>query len=152
MGASREACSTLSKQWSGGGWTCCLGDEEFVALEPPAQWLPKYVFFTDPTYTTTNLVVVRAKTATGFKDVDVDCAGSLAGWKPIGASGSYEITNLDLVRGAPNGACTNGGHVAKSDGAFGLMVWGLDWYSSYAYPAGGNFAPINGVSVPTIPK
>jgi hypothetical protein len=35
----------------------CLGDEEYVNILPPAQWLSSYVFFTDPTYTTTNLVI-----------------------------------------------------------------------------------------------
>lgn len=143
---SRPACSGSQ------GFGCCLGDEEFVNILPPAQWLSKYVFFTDPTYPTTNLVVVRMKTAAGFSDVKVDCLGSLSGWKPVGAGGKYQITNVDLIRGTPNGSCTNGGHVAQSQGPFGLMVWGLDQFSSYAYPAGGNVAPINQVVVPPQPK
>jgi hypothetical protein len=142
---SRGACT-------GGNVSCCLGDEAFVNILPPAQWLSKYVFFTDPTYPTTNLVVTREKTATGFKDVSVDCVGKLTGWQPIGSKGKYEITNVDLLRGTPNGTCTNGGHTASSQGPFGLMVWGLDSVSSYGYPAGGNVAPINTVVVPPIPK
>jgi hypothetical protein len=129
-----------------------LGDEEFVDIVPPAQWLSRYVFFTDPTYTTTNLVLVRKKTAAGFQDVDVDCVGNVAGWQSVGVAGDYEITNVDLVRGTPNGSCTNGGHVASSTGPFGLTVWGLDACSSYAYPAGGYVAEINGVVVPPVPR
>jgi len=130
----------------------CLGDEEFVNLLPPAQFLRKYVFFSDPTYPTTNLVVVRAKDS-GFKDVKLDCAGQLSGWKPVGASGEYEITNIDLIRnGQPNGQCNNGPHVAESEGRFGIMVWGLDNASSYGYPAGGSVAPINDVVILPVPK
>ncbi|NOT29778.1 MAG: hypothetical protein HOP15_04930, partial [Planctomycetes bacterium] len=40
---------------------------------PPQQYLRSYVFFTDPTYSETNLVVVRAKTPNGFADVSLDC-------------------------------------------------------------------------------
>jgi hypothetical protein len=124
-----------------------LGDEEFVNILPPAQWLSSYVFFTDPTYATTNLVVVRKAVNGVFNDVTVDCLGTVSGWKPVGASGEYEITNADLVRGAAVGSCTNGRHTAHSVGPFGLMVWGLDAASSYAYPAGGNVGKINPVVV-----
>jgi hypothetical protein len=131
---------------------CCLGDEEFVNILPPAQFLQKYIFFTDLTYATTNLVFTRSKTAAGFQDVTLDCAGVLTGWQPVGTEGLYEITNVDLVRGTvPNGSCNNGPHTASSGGPFGLMVWGLDEYASYAYPGGGNVAPINTVVVPPNP-
>ena len=62
-----------------------------------------------------------------------------------------EATDL-VVRGALQGNCDNGVHSAKSDAAFGLTVWGWDWYVSYAYPAGGGVKPINDVVVPPIPK
>jgi hypothetical protein len=146
-GGSRPGCS--ANNMFGG---CCLGDEEFVNILPPAQWLSKYVFFTDPTYPTTNLVLVREKTMQGFQDVSVDCIGKVTGWQKVDAKGDFQITNVDLLRGTPIGSCTNGGHVASSAGPFGLMVWGLDSYSSYAYPAGGNVAPINTVVVPPNPQ
>jgi hypothetical protein len=131
----------------------CLGDEEFVNVLPPAQFLHQYVFFTDPTYWTTNLVVVRVKQGGAFADVTLDCAGTLSGWKDVGTAGTYQITNVDLVRAnVPQGTCNNGVHVAKSTGAFGIMVWGEDCASSYAYPAGGNVAAINSVTVPPVPK
>jgi hypothetical protein len=141
-GGSRPGCT-------GGGGGCCLGDEEFVNILPPAQFLQKYVFFTDLTYATTNLVFTRVKTASGFQDVMLDCAGTLGGWQPVGTQGLYEVTNVDLVRaGAPNGSCNNGPHMASSPGPFGLMVWGIDTFASYAYPAGGNVSTINTVVVP----
>lgn len=130
-----------------------LGDEEFVNILPPAQFLTKYVFFTDPTYSTTNLVLTRVKGASGFKDVKVDCLGTVSGWKPIGSSGKYEWVGVDLVRGKVGvGSCKNGPQVASSEGQFGLMVWGTDTYSSYAYPGGGNVGSINTVVVDPVPK
>ncbi len=130
----------------------CVGDEEFVNLLPPAQFLRKYVFFTDPTYPTTNLVIVRVKDS-GWHDVSLDCAGTLSGWKPVGASGEFEITQLDLIRNnAPNGNCNNGPHTAVSEGRFGVMVWGLANASSYGYPAGGSGATINSVVILPNPK
>jgi len=50
------------------------GDEEYVNVVPAPQFLDKYVFFTAPTYGTTNLVLVRTKGPSGFVDVSVNCA------------------------------------------------------------------------------
>jgi hypothetical protein len=90
--------------------------------------------------------------ASGFEDVQLDCAGVLTGWRPVGTAGLYEFTNIDLVRAnAANGRCNNGPHTATSAGTFGITVWGLDSLASYAYPAGGNARPINAVVVPPTP-
>jgi hypothetical protein len=155
MSAHMTGCGTISRNGD------CRGDPEFVNIIPPQQWLRSYVFFTDPTYPETNLVVTRAKTAGGFKDVTLDCAGVLTGWQPIGAD--FEYTRIDLVSGnfQKQGACDNGLHEMKSDGTFGLTVWG--WGSaasgsffsqavSYAYPAGASVKPVNTVVVPAVPK
>ncbi len=143
VGQTMSGCLLIGAARPPGG---CLGDEEFVNLLPPAQYLSKYVFFTDPTYPTTNLVFVRVKGAQGFQDVSLDCLGTLSGWKPVNTNDNYEILDVDLVRGGTkNGNCDNGGHTASSKAPFGLMVWGLDTYSSYAYPAGGNAGIINKV-------
>ena len=136
-----------SRPGASGGEGNCLGDEEFVNIVPPAQWLSSYVFFTDPTYTTTNLVVVRKASASGFQDVTVDCLGTIGGWQPIAGGSEYEITNVDLERLTPVGTCTNGRHTASSNGAFNVVVWGLATFASYAYPAGGNVGKINSVVV-----
>ncbi|MBI2394181.1 MAG: IgGFc-binding protein [Deltaproteobacteria bacterium] len=130
-----------------------LGDEEFVSVLPPAQFLTKYVFFTDPTYSTTNLVLTRVKGPSGFADVTLKCLGVVGGWKPLGKSGRYESAEVDLVRaGKGVGACSNGPQVAESAGRFGLVVWGTDTYSSYAYPGGGNVGSINTVVVDPLPR
>lgn len=143
------------------------GDAEFVNIIPPAEYLSKYVFFTDPTYPETNLVLVRSKGNEDFAAVDLDCAGELSGWKPLGSGGKYEYTRFDLVRHnfQPQGNCDNGRHVISSAKPFGLTVWG--WgsaetgvtgvgfntqYASYAYPAGAGVAPINTVVVPADPR
>ncbi len=127
----------------------CLGDEDYTTVIPPAQWLQKYVFFTDPTYATTNIVLVRQKTSMAFQDVNVDCVGKVSGWQNVGTGGNYQATNVDFIRGkVPAGNCNNGPHTASSNGPFALVVWGLDSFSSYGYPAGGNYKTINSVVVP----
>ncbi len=149
----------------------CRGDPEFVNVIPPQQYLSSYVFFTDPTYPETNLVLVRSKTAQGFQDVTLDCAGKLDGWQALGSSGQYEYLRTDLVRHnfQGQGGCDNGRHEIHSNAPFGLVVWGWGtaetggcfgsncggFYSqavSYAYPAGASIQPINTVVVPAVPK
>jgi hypothetical protein len=129
----------------------CLGDEDDIGVLPPARWLSNYVFFTDPTYGTTNLVLTRVRVGSSFHDVSVDCAGTVTGWRPVGSGGKYEFANLDLARAASSvGGCQNGPHTATSDAPFALVVWGLDSFSSYSYPAGGSFQAINQVVVPPV--
>jgi hypothetical protein len=113
------------------------GDPEFVNVITPSQFLPRYTFFTDPTYPETNLVVTRVKDASGvFPQVSLDCAGVLSGWQAVGSSGKYEFTRIDLSTGNFQGqnGCNNGVHtivatVPGSDAAsvtasFGATVWG----------------------------
>jgi hypothetical protein len=148
-GTYRKDCATITV--SGFPLTC--GDEDFIPLVPPAQFLSRYVFFTDPTYSTTTLDLVRVKQAGSFADVTVDCLGAVTGWEPIGTSGDYEYARTDLLRAVPpgtspdGGRCTNGRHEATSTSPFGLVVHGLDTYASYGYPAGGNAAVLSGVVV-----
>ncbi len=131
------------------GFAPMLGDEEWVMVLPHAQFMDRYVFFTDPTYATTNLVLTRVDPGDGFHEVSVDCLGEITGWQPAGDSGLFEVATADLMRAdiGVNG-CENGLHVAESEGPFGLTVWGLDSYSSYAYPAGGNAFALTDVVVP----
>jgi hypothetical protein len=143
----------LSQLMGGCPGNCDLGDEEWANVLPPAQFLSKYVFFTDPTYDTTDLVFVRVASPSGFKDVTLDCAGTISGWQPVGSGGTYEATHVDLIRaGHQNGACNNGPHVATSAGRFGLTVWGEISGASYAYPAGGNAALLNQVVAAAVPR
>jgi hypothetical protein len=134
-----------------------------VNVIPARQYLNRYVFFADPTYPETNLVLVRGKAADGtYKDVELDCAGVVDGWEPIGTT-EYEYTRFDLVRDnfQMQGGCDNGRREIKSDGPFGLTVWGwgtaasapfVSTYVSYAYPGGASISPINDVVVPPEPR
>jgi hypothetical protein len=163
----------LAAYMTGGGDYGGAGDPEFVNVIAPQQFRDSYVFFTDPTYPETNLIVVRAKASDStFKDVTLDCAGALGGWQPVGTSGTYEYTRIDLVRHdfAPQGGCDNGKHEIHSSGPFGVTVWGwgtaetggafgdpsapgfYSQYVSYAYPAGLSLQPINDVVVPAAPR
>jgi hypothetical protein len=134
------------------------GDPEVVRAVPLAQHRNDYIFFTDPTYPETNLVVTRKRGANGFGDVTLDCAGTVGGWRAIDADDTYEYTRVDLVRHdfQKQGRCDNGRHRMTSTDPFGLTVWGwgspetkdLTTYVSYGYPAGENLSPINNVVVP----
>jgi hypothetical protein len=128
---------------------CGLGDEEWVSLLSPKQFQNRYIFFTDPTYGTTNLVIIRAKGSSGFADVTVECLGVVDGWMPVGAEGIYEYAHVDLERGGvPVGDCGTSRHLAESEGPFGVVVWGTDLYASYGYPAGSDISKINEVELP----
>ena len=146
----------LASYMTGGDVYGGRGDPEWVNVVPSAQYLDRYVFFTDPTYSETSLVVVRRKQDGGFADVTLDCAGTLAGWAPIDAD--HEYTRVDLVTGDFQGVngCANGRHVIGSTNPIGVTVWG--WGSpaslglkttnvSYAYPAGAALRAINDVKV-----
>jgi hypothetical protein len=143
------------------------GDPDVVRIVPPAQYLNRYIFFTDPTYPETNLVVVREKGKSAFADVTLDCAGVLEGWTPVGTSGLYEMTRTDLVRHdfQPQGMCNNGRHEMTSEGLFGVWIWawggpesqggmcdpgspGYSCYVSYGYPAGEGLGTLNAVQFP----
>ncbi|MBK7397754.1 MAG: hypothetical protein IPJ34_16015 [Myxococcales bacterium] len=88
-----------------------------------------------------------------FADVTVDCLGTISGWKKVGGDDRFEVAEVDLVRaGKGVGTCLNGRHTAESAGPFGIVVWGLDSYSSYAYPGGGNLASLSTVKVDPLPK
>jgi hypothetical protein len=112
------------------GYPLNLGDEEFTVMLPPGQFLSRYVFFTDPTYPTTNLVLTRVAGPGGFEDVSIDCLGVVTGWQPVGSSTKYQVTDVDLLRAAvASGTCANGRHTAESKAPFGVVVWGEDSYS-----------------------
>ena len=137
------------------------GDPEWVNVVPVGQYLDSYVFFTDPTYPETSLVVVRQKDDKGsFQDVELACMGTLTGWQPLG---DHEYTRVTLVTGKFEGqsGCANGRQTMKSKAPFTTTVWG--WgsvtfgpadiytaYVSYAYPAGMGTKLINKVEIPVV--
>ncbi|WP_437337644.1 IgGFc-binding protein [Sorangium sp. So ce394] len=146
----------VGQYMTGGNQYSTIGDPDWVNVIPPSQYLDYYVFFTDPTYPETSLVVVRTRSKLNneFADVQLDCAGKLDGWEPIG-DGNYEYTIVDLTTGnfESVGDCANGRHEMRSDLPFGVTVWGWgaiqqNYRVSYAYPAGAGFLPINDVEIP----
>lgn len=145
----------LAAYMSGSQWdqlsdTSGYGDPSMVLSIPTAQYGRRAVFYTSPGFPETNIVVVRAKEQGVFHDVDLGCAGTLAGWQAVG---DYEWTRVDLSTGDfdPVGTCDNGTHELTSDGAFGAWVWGwgtplttsFTANTSYGHPAAMGLAPLN---------
>lgn len=137
----------------------CWGDPDWVIGVPPKQYDYRYVFFADPTYPETSLVLVRAKQGDAFADVSLDCLGTVSGWQPVG---EYEWARVDLSTGnfLPVGSCSTGRHEISSAAPFGLWVWGwgtpLTTIStqavSYGFPGGMRVKPINTVVIPPVPQ
>ncbi|MDF2693103.1 MAG: hypothetical protein K0S65_1486 [Labilithrix sp.] len=126
----------------GGDTTGGSGDPDFVNVVPPKQYRNSYSFFADPTFPETSLVIVRAKRDGRFYDVELDCAGKLTTFKPIGTRGQYEFTRVDLSRGGADGetfeagTCRVGTQRMRSEGPFAATLWGWGVYASYAYTSG----------------
>ncbi|MSP23790.1 MAG: hypothetical protein EXR75_01225 [Myxococcales bacterium] len=151
----------LFQHMSGSTWKPGMdgyGDSDSVISVPTKQYMNSYVFFADPTYPETNLVLVRAKGKDDkFHDVTLDCAGVIGGFAPVDAAGAFEWARADLIVGNFQnvGNCSTGRHEIKSDAPFGLWVWG--WGTpltstftknvSYGYPGGMNVVPINNVVI-----
>ncbi|AKU93857.1 hypothetical protein AKJ09_00521 [Labilithrix luteola] len=139
-----------SADYRGGHTGAVPGDPEFVNVVATDQYLDRYVFFTDFTFAQTTLTVVRRKTASGFAPVNLDCAGEISDFRPIGTSGEYEYAWLLLTSsyiGQSFGAstCGYGRHEITSSGPFEVTVWGTDYYASYGYPGGTGLRPISPV-------
>ena len=136
------------------------GDPDWVNLIPIDQYQQHYVFFTDPTYSETELVVVRRAVDGEFAPVNLDCLGDLVAWKTLGdPADGLEWTRHQLVTGnfKKVGNCSTGRREMTSENPFGVTVWGwgsgaselfYTQYVSYAYPAGATIRPINSVVIP----
>lgn len=137
----------------GGGTTG--GDPEFVNIAPSDQFLDRYVFFTDYTYPETSLTVVRRKTVSGFRPVELACGGEITGFAPLGSSGEYEYAYVRLTTGfvpqkLAKGTCGYGRHLAQSEGPFSVTVWGTGKDASYGYVGGVGARPINEAPAPVV--
>ncbi|MEM6996619.1 MAG: IgGFc-binding protein [Myxococcota bacterium] len=127
---------------------CSLGDDEWVLVVPEAQFLESYSFFVDPTYGKTGLTITRIKGRNGFAEVEVGCLGVVDGWKKAGTDGRYEVAHVELFHGTEGPpACRTSQHTAWSTEPFGLAVWGVDAFASYAYPGGAMLRDINDIYV-----
>lgn len=144
----------VSTYMTGSAYGALLGDPDFVNVVPSAQFLDRYVFFADFTFSDTSVTLVRRKTAKGFSPVKLDCAGEVTGWKPLGTTGEYEFVWLALTEShTPHKldathTCGYGLNVAESDGPFGITVWGIDLYASYGFPGGTGSRPITSIQIP----
>lgn len=149
----------LHTYMSGSGWAPIgmsgYGDSDFVISVPPQQYLESYVFYTDPSYPDSSLVIIRAREYGQFWPVDLDCYGPLDGWQQVGEN--YEWTRVDLMTGNYQavGNCATGVHQIDSDAPFGLWVWGwgtpqtseFTQNRSYGYPGGMNLRTINDIVI-----
>jgi hypothetical protein len=150
----------LGQYMTGGSKFDGEGDPEWVNVVPTEQYLPSYVFFTEPDYPETELVVVRPRRGGGATaDVVLDCAGSIQGFQPLNSH--YEWARVDLVTGnfKDVGSCSTGVHAMKSAVPFGVTVWGWGTnavpgtaFVSYAYPAGASAAKLNEIILAPVPK
>jgi hypothetical protein len=141
--------------YNGGPDALTPGDPDFVNVQAADQYLDRYVFFTDFTYPETTLTVVRRKTANGFVPVELECAGPITNFAPLGSSGLYEyawvkLTSNFLPQKFANGECSYGRQEAHSTGPFAVTVWGMGDAASYGYVGGTGLRPINDAPFPTV--
>jgi len=132
-----------------------VGDPDLVLNYSPEQYEKRYVFVADPNFAETHLVIVRKQENGSFHEVELDCAGNLGNWTPVGEG--YEWTRVELTTGnfESIGNCSAGSHEVVSEGPFGLWVWG--WGSSdesawtpnlsYGHPGGMNVRQVNNVAI-----
>jgi IgGFc binding protein len=132
-----------------------MGDPEFVNVVPAEQFLDRYVFFADYTYPDTSLTIVRRRTSNGFAPVELECAGEISTFTPLGTAGEYEWAWVKLTAGFtpqkfPRGECGYGRHEAHSTGPFSVTVWGVGEAASYGYAGGMGARPVNDAPRPTV--
>ena len=84
------------------------GDPDFVSVVPPAQYLPRYTFFTDPTYPRRVLVVVRARDAGRVAPLPDAHARSGAGLVAAGAAGSSRASSSSCAADLHGGTRVGG--------------------------------------------
>lgn len=92
---------------------------------PTRRWAKRYPFFALMNWTEQYLVVVRRQ---GGKDVVLDCAGTIGGFRP---AGRFEYAYVQLVdrelNPVPYGGsrCQAGAHWIESEEPFHATLWGV---------------------------
>ena len=118
------------------------GNPAMTLSVPTAQYLDRYAFLSDPTYSYNWLVVVRTNSSDVIR---LDCLDPIpnARFATIG-SGPYQVARITLSAesGGVDGTCTSGAHFISGDGPFGIWVFGVYADTSYGYPGGMNLAQI----------
>ena len=80
--------------------------------------------------------------------VELECAGPIEGFQPLGSSGEYEyafvkLTEAFIPQKFAKGTCSYGRQEARSDGPFAVTVWGMGLDASYGYVGGTGLRTIN---------
>lgn len=103
------------------------------------DWDTSYDFYVEPSFSETDVVVVRRRGEQGWEDVKLDCAGTLGKWTSLGTA--FEFVHLALSRGdfqpqmIGNGVCATGFHHMESVESFGVTVWGWGTKAVTVYPS-----------------
>lgn len=86
--AHRGSPPAFLREWNGEDPTvdCALGDEDWVSVLAARLFVQRYVFFTDPTFATSNLVIMRVRGATGFSEVSCSTRSRMSSPERSGAT------------------------------------------------------------------
>ena len=103
------------------------GDPAMYQMIPVEQFLDRYAFATGTGYITHYAQIIRAK---GGADVLVDGV-TVTGYYAVG---EFEVSDWKI---------SEGGHLAESNEAFGILNIGYTPVTSYAYPGGTRLKVIN---------
>ena len=107
------------------------GDPAMTVLVPREQWRLDYVFATPSSYNaSTNGQSYVLITRPAGLEIRLDGSPISASWSPVGA---LEVGIVPLEGGT---------HRLEGADSFGVIVYGMGTYTSYAYPAGLDFEPI----------
>ncbi|MDH5671470.1 MAG: IgGFc-binding protein [Myxococcales bacterium] len=106
-----------------------VGDPSMTFVPPLGQFRLDYDFLTPASYEQSWVTVVAGDDSVTLDDQP------LTGLTPIGDSG-WSAVRVELEPGA---------HRMRGDSPFGITVYGFGSYTSYMYPGGLNFVPLNDV-------
>ncbi len=104
-----------------------IGDPSMYQMVPVEQFLNRYAFVTGTDYPEHYVQVIRPS---GGSDVTID-GNTVNGYYPVG---DFEVADYQV---------SEGGHLAESDTAFGIVGLGYSNATSYAYPGGLKLEVIN---------
>lgn len=112
------------------------GDPYMLQVPPVEQWLLEIPFLTDTSYPRDFVIIAREVGTT----VTVACMGEVPADHFTAVTGTnYEVGYVELDDVSGEGDCVDGAQLITASAPIGVMVAGLDWATSYAYPAGLNF-------------
>lgn len=111
------------------------GDPYMIQVTPVDQWLEELPFLTDTGYPRDFVVLMREVGTT----ISLDCLGELADDRFVaipGTSYEYGHVDLDLDGVGGEGDCRDGQQWLHASAPIGVMIGGIDAWTSYGYPGG----------------